>query len=219
MKTTLNVVQRLRTAAVLGLAALAAAAAPQAQEQQRFPTERTQRASCADIDWNQEMLGNHPGLITACQEVVTADGQIWARFEAKFVRVEPDGSVTFSVRDARDRSIEEVRIVPTPGQVAYIDDRPIPFRQLRSRDAVNLYVPEGQYGFATQPGVPQEQVAAIVPATPTAAATQPMVAQRDLPAELPRTAGPLPWLALGGLLSLLGGLGLTLRRRCAPRAS
>lgn len=109
--------------------------------------------------------------------------------------------------------------MPTPGQVAYIDDRPIPFRQLRSRDAVNLHVPEGQYGFATQPGVPHEQVAAIMPATPTAAATQPMVAQRDFPAELPRTAGPLLWLALGGLLSLLGGLGLTLRRRCAPRAS
>jgi LPXTG-motif cell wall-anchored protein len=29
---------------------------------------------------------------------------------------------------------------------------------------------------------------------------------------LPTTAGPLPWLALLGFLSLLGGLGLTLRR-------
>ena len=207
---TLNVYQ-LRTAAVLGLAAFAVAAGLQAQEEQRFPTERTQRASCADIDWNQEMLGKHPGLIEACQEVVVAGGQTWARFEAKFVRVEPDGTVVFSVRDARDRSIEEVRIMPTAGQVAYIDDRATPFRQLRSRDAVNLYVPEGQYGFATQPGVPQEQVAAVVPAPPTPAEAT----TQDLPAVLPRTAGPLPLLALGGLLSLLGGLGLTLRRRCA----
>jgi hypothetical protein len=40
-----------------------------------------------------------------------------------------------------------------------------------------------------------------------------MLAQRDTNREvLPTTAGPLPWLALVGLLSLLGGLGLTLRR-------
>jgi LPXTG-motif cell wall-anchored protein len=206
----------LRMAALLGVVALVATAGVQAEERQRFPTERSQPASCAEIEWNQEMLSRHPGLINACQEVVVAGGQNWARFAAQFVRVEPDGSVLFSVRDARDRSVEQVRMTPTAGQVAYINDRATPFRQLRSSDVVNLYVPEGQYGFATQPGVPEDQVATVAPArTEPAPAAQPTVAQRDLPAVLPRTASNLPWLALSGGLALLGALSLTLLRRRA----
>jgi LPXTG-motif cell wall-anchored protein len=74
---------------------------------------------------------------------------------------------------------------------------------------VNLYVPEGQYGFATQPGVPEDQVATVAPAV------QPTVAQTDLPDVLPRTASFLPWLALSGGIALLGALSLMLLRRRA----
>jgi len=43
-------------------------------------------------------------------------------------------------------------------------------------------------------------------------------ANRDmLDSELPNTAGPLPLIALGGLLSLFGGLGLSIRRKLSKR--
>lgn len=199
------------TAVAMGIGIAASAFAVETQDQ--FPTERTQLASCADVRWNTQMRQDHPALIDACQEVVTVDGENWARFEASFVRVQTDGNVVFSVRDRRDRSVEEVTLMTTPGQVAYMDGRETPFNRLNSSDRVNLYMPEGEYGFATQPGVPRTQVAAVAPRR----ATQPViVAQRDpLPATLPTTAGPLPWVALGGLLSLLGGLGLTTLRRNA----
>jgi hypothetical protein len=194
------------TTALLGVAFAGSAFA--ADTQKDFPTERTQPVSCDQVKWNADMLLDHPALVEACQEVVVVDGESWARFEAKFVKIDPDGQVHFSVRDKRDRSIEEVEITPTPGQVAYIDGQETPFRRLRSTQRVNLYVPEGEYGFATQPGAPRTQLASMAPAKPV------MVAQRDrLPAVLPQTAGPLPWIALGGLLSLLGGLGMTLRRK------
>jgi LPXTG-motif cell wall-anchored protein len=48
-----------------------------------------------------------------------------------------------------------------------------------------------------------------------------VIAQADpkpIASELPNTAGPLPLIALGGLMSLLGGLGLTLRRKISNRA-
>ena len=188
-------------------------------QDEAFPKERSQPMSCEAVKWNAEMLRVHPTLIDACREVVVVDGQTWARFDAKFVRVEPDGEVVFSVSEPGDRAIEQVRLMPAEGQVAYINDRATPFRQLRTTDSISLYVPEGQYGFATKPGVPREQLAVVVPATtkPVAqapATATPMVAQqRTLPDVLPTTAGPLPLVALGGLLSLLGGLGLTLRRR------
>lgn len=204
------------TAALLGLALATSAAAQQTQD--NFPRESTQAGSCADVDWNKDMLKMHPGLINACQEVVVVEGETWARFAAKFVRVNPNGNVIFSVRDKRDRSIEDVVLVPTSGQVAYIEDRPTPFGQLRTTDKISLYVPEGQYGFATQPGVPKEQLARVVddpaPATYTNDRSDRMVAQRDATPRraLPATASPQSWLALTGLLSLLGGMVLTSRR-------
>ncbi|TVS14320.1 MAG: LPXTG cell wall anchor domain-containing protein [Gammaproteobacteria bacterium] len=195
---------------VLGASSVAA-------QQQQFPSERSQPQSCAEIRWNDTMRSSHPALIDACKEVVVAGDRTWARFEARFVRVNRDGDVVFSVRDQRGRSIEEVRLRPTANQVAYIDNQPTPFRQLRSTDTVNLYVPEGGYGFATEPGgelATVSQEPATTAETPEPAAPRQAVAQRDpLPSVLPQTSGPLPWFALGGLLSLLGGFGLTLRRR------
>jgi hypothetical protein len=55
------------------------------------------------------------------------------------------------VRDKRDRSIQEVLLVPAPGQVAYIDERPTPFRNLRSADTFSLYVPEYISGLQRSP--------------------------------------------------------------------
>jgi LPXTG-motif cell wall-anchored protein len=203
------------TAALLGVA-IATAAGAQAEQQQRFPTERTQLATCGDVSWNEDMLRYHPNLIDACREVVVAGGRTWARFDATFVRVERDGLVVFSVRDQRDRPREEVRLMPAPGQVAYINNRATPFRQLRAGDSVNLYVPEAGYGFATEPGAPSDQLATVV-APGVAPAAQPTVAQRDpLPQVLPRTASSLPWLAFAGLMAMFGGLSLSvLRRRVA----
>ncbi|WP_405240630.1 hypothetical protein [Lentisalinibacter orientalis] len=181
-------------------------------QQEQFPREREQTKSCAEVDWNPEMLRNHPRLIEACREVVIASGENWARFEAKFVRVEPDGKVTFSIRDRRDRSIEAVTLQPAMNQVAYIDNRATPFARLRRDQLVNLYVPEGTYGFVTQPGAPPEQIAEVAtPVTPPAATR---VAATQTRAEmLPATASPLPWLALGGFLSLLGALAVRTGRR------
>lgn len=167
----------------------------------------------------------HPNLIDACQEVILVEDENWARFAAKFVRIEPDGNVIFSVRDQRDRSVEEVVLVPNPGQTAYIDDRATPFSALRTTDSISLYVPEGEYGFATQPGVPREQVAKVrAPSDSTTSgssarvdstdSTDRTVARNDTRrSQLPTTAGPLPWLLLGGILSMFAGLGLTLRRK------
>lgn len=200
------------TATVLSASLLGVAGA----QQEQFPREREQARSCSEVDWNKEMTTNHPRLTEACREVVTAGGEDWARFEAKFVRVEPDGGVSFSIRDSRDRPIEEVTLQPARGQVAYIDDRATPFSELRRDQLVNLYVPEGQYGFVTQPGAPVEQVAVVkAPATVTATTSETTRVATAQPraATLPTTAGPLPWFALGGLLSLLGAGGLSLTRR------
>jgi LPXTG-motif cell wall-anchored protein len=199
------------------LLSLVLAGTVQAQ-QSNFPNERTRKASCTDFQWNNDMLRDHPRVIDACQEVVVAGGANWARLSARYVEVRDDGSVVFNIQDTRGRFIEKVEIQPRPGQVAYINDRATPFERLRTTDEINLYQPEGRYGFGTQPGVPLDELAAV---TPTATRVEPRVdqrvAQREQPAMLPQTASPIPFLALAGLLSLLGGLGLSLVRRSQTR--
>jgi LPXTG-motif cell wall-anchored protein len=180
-------------------------------QQQNFPNERTRLDSCSDFKWNNDMLREHPRVVDACQEVVLAGGNNWARLSARYVEVLNDGSVVFNIQDRRGRFVEKVAIQPRPGQVAYINDRATPFQRLRSSDEINLYSPEGRYGFGTQPGVPLEELAAV---TPTATRVeQQQVALQEQPAMLPQTASQVPFLALAGLLSLLGGLGLSLARR------
>lgn len=191
-----------------------------------FPTERAKPATCDDFNWNADMTREHPRVVDACQEAVTAEGETWARLNARFVKVQSDGNVVFSIRDKRDRAIEEVTMEPAPGQVAYINDRATEFAKLSSTDNINLYVPEGQYGYATQPGVQKERFVRVVPiaAVPAEPAPEPVAAETEVrqdeiamndtpPPRLPTTAGMLPWLAFGGGILLFVALTMGLRRK------
>jgi len=210
------------TLSLLGLAIAGAVAAQQPSTD--FPTERTKPASCDDFKWNVDMTREHPRVIDACQEAVTADGSTWARLAARFVRVQSDGQVVFSVRDKNDRVIEQVTMEPAPGQVAYIDDRATEFNRLSTTDNINLYVPEGEYGYATQPVAKARfarvlpVVAATAPSAESAPAAPPvravaMASEQPLPSRLPATASLLPWLAFTGVLLMFGGLTMRLRRK------
>ncbi|MGA9333166.1 MAG: hypothetical protein WBV39_02695 [Rudaea sp.] len=189
-----------------------------AQQPTNFPDEQVHKASCTDFNWNADMAREHPRVVKACQEVVVVNGVNWARLAANFTRVDNDGTVNFNIHDQHNRYVEAVTIEPRAGQVAYINDRPTAFDHLHTTDSINLYVPEGQYGYATRPGVSEDEVAmaAPTPATPPPPAdadTQTALADNSAPPEmLPQTASDIPLLALGGLLSLFGGLVLTLRR-------
>ncbi len=191
-----------------------------AQQTTQFPNEQVHKASCTGFNWNADMARDHPNVVAACQEVVVVNGVKWARLAANFTRIDRDGTVNFNVHDRNNRHVEAVMIEPRPGQVAYINDRPTAFNRLHTTDTINLYVPENQYGYATQPGVPPDEIAMAAP-EPVDANTDTALADNTPPpaddaaapsAMLPQTASDVPLLALGGLLSLFGGLALTLRR-------
>jgi LPXTG-motif cell wall-anchored protein len=208
----MNARQRTTLRYLTAIALSTSLAGVAAAQQESFPREREQMKSCAEVDWNRDMIDNHPRLIEACREVVVAGDRHWARFEANFSRVEADGKVIFSIRDARDRPLEDVTLQPAAGQVAYIDNRATPFSQLRRDQRVNLYVPEGQYGFVTQPGAREQATVVTTPPARTPSPTRVATAEPRA-TMLPATASPLPWFALAGVLSLLGAAGLRLSRR------
>ena len=210
-------------AALVGMACTGALVA-QELPVENLPPERTRPATCEGVDWSAEIEQAYPKIVDACQEAVVVNGKTWARLSAEFETVEEDGDVRFQIKNRFSGNLGEVTIEPAPGQVAYINEQRTPFEDLARGQNVNLYVPEGYYGFASLPGAPMNQVASVSGGDPGAYAQAGSSSQRTparerageadpVIAQLPDTAGPLPWLAVGGALSLLAGFGVGWRRR------
>lgn len=214
MNTRLNVFAMTSAALLLGLAWTGNTMAQQAQ--QEMPGPEVDRASCEDVDWHRDLLRDYPWVVAACQEAVIVDGQKWARFEAEFQELHRDGAITSDFRNDRGRSLGSVRLMPGENQRVLLDGRPYRFSELKRGQILNFYVPDDIYAFTTVPGAPvADRVRILKPEVveepAQLAQAEPATTRR--PARLPATAGPLPIIALGGLLSLLGGISLTMRRR------
>jgi hypothetical protein len=196
-------------------------------------------ASCATMTWNQEFVGNYPWASEACRTVVMVNGQKWARFEGKYQRSNPDGSFDTEFVSRSDKELGLVTLMPEPGQRVHFENEEVSFSDLDRGQVLSFYVPEDAIGFAIEPGVPREKLVKIVKTTDETryAAETTETDDMDKPAEepvllaqadtrsderatvLPSTAGPLPLFALGGLVSLFSGLGLTIRRRMSKHSS
>ena len=237
MITRLYQLKLFSAALLLGLAGSGNAIAQQ-ETGASMPRPGTDRASCNDIEWHRDMLRDYPWVADACHEAVTVDGQKWARLEAEFQTFSGDGVLSSNFRDDRGRSLGSIDLMPDSDQRVLLDGRPRKFSELRRGQVLNFYVPQGGYSFATEP--------AATPAAQLRLAerrdeqqrlddqrradqrrnepAQRQLAQADQsastrPTVLPATAGPLPLLALGGVMSLLGGLALSTRRRRARSKS
>jgi hypothetical protein len=231
METKTNGIGRMRvTGTLIGLICAGAAGAQQITEgDATLPAPRTQSETCADVAWAPELLAMYPRIGEGCQEVVIVDGRKWARFEAEFQRGNNDGTAVLTFKDRDERVLGDVTLKPTRYQRAKIEGRTYRIGELERGQELNVYVPERIFAAATEPGVPVDQLAEIVtepsarlaeiqPEPEAAPARQQLLAQvspgsATAPTRLPDTAGPLPLLALSGVLSLLGAAGLMIRRR------
>jgi hypothetical protein len=220
METKMSTMGEVRLAATLIGIICAGTVGAQQLDTRNLAEPRVQAATCADVEWEQNLLEQYPRIGEGCQEVVVVEGVKWARFDAEFVRRDRDG-VTMDFKDRQGRSMEEITVLPAPEQRVSIQGREYQFSELTRGQQLNVYVPERMFAVSVEPGAPAELLAQIVPAPVTAAQAEraELLAQAE-PAptritaqRLPDTAGPLPLLLLGGLASLLGGLGLAIRRR------
>jgi hypothetical protein len=212
----------IRLAVALTCLACASTLSAQQIETQVTDNPQIRKASCADVAWQKELLVQYPMITKACQEVVISDGDKWARFTGEFLERHKDGSIRTTIDDRHGNSLGQFNLMPAPDQRVLIDGQRVRFSELRPGQILNFYVPESRYALATEQGAPVAQEARILPAQPAAVATAEPARLAQAEPEpaaqaLPDTAGPLPLFGATGLLALLGGIGLTLRRRFVRR--
>lgn len=173
------------------------------------PKPAVDAQSCTQMNWNADLLARYPWVNDACQEVVVVNGEKYARFEGHVVRHNSDGSIRTQFVDrtgTHNRDWGFMNLMPGPDQHVFLGGQPNHFGDLPKNHVLNFYVPANVLGVAEEPGA---KVAAIVEEPRT------VVTSQGVPSALPRTASPLPAIALGGLISLFGALGLAIRRRTA----
>ena len=159
----MNEVGGIRIAATLiGLVCVSAASAQQRPGTANLVQLSGLAASCADVAWESKLLDWYPTIGEACQGVIVSGGRKWASFEADLVRNNSDGSVTLDVKDREGRSMDEVVLMPPPGQRVFINGRTYRFSDLTRGQELNVYIPEGIFAVASELGAPTEQLARIV---------------------------------------------------------
>lgn len=156
--------------------------------------------TCDDIEWKTVVTDQIPSIASACDAVMMKEGSIHARVEVELLRVR-GRTLTFRVLDNNDKSLGVYTQTVDTSWRAHIGGRSFRPADLSRGQRLNVYLPSDRWAV-----IPED--AAAEPAVEMAVVPEPAP-------ELPKTASPLPLIALlgSGFMALGAGLGWFRRRR------
>ena len=160
-----------------------------------------QDLTCDDITFNPTAFSAYEFVDDACLEVVTRNGELYAKFKAQIEAQMATG--THIKYYHRDGSWGKEHLVKNRNMVANIDGKDIRIKDLPVRQEANVYLPAAEAFTVNEEVVEvvEEEVVEEYVAPPP----PPEPVEEEAPVVLPTTAGPLPWLALFGSLFLMAG--------------
>ena len=175
--------------------------------------------TCSDITFTPEAFAAYEYADKACLDMIDRDGVTYAKFTATKV-VPPDisqGVSTFLRFQHADGTAGPRHKSALPrGYQVMLDGKPIRLADINEGQAVNIYVgsefwvaPEAE--VAEVVAMAEEEVVEEVEEVVEEVMEEPV--EEEMPPVLPKTAGPLPWLALFGSLFLILGGALRFARR------
>jgi len=196
----------MRTLSITLVTAVACTAATAALAQTKVDRAFTTAGrNCSDVKWSPETLARYPTIGKACEEVMEKDGKHYVKFEGEITKVADRGQkLTVDFDDAG-----KLLLTPPPNLVVYVDGRKSGPEALRPGDELSFYVPEDRLTANFARTAEEIETMPLVPIYPA----EERVAMAEPEEELPRTAGFLPLVGLGGLVMLAFGMGLTVLRR------
>jgi len=165
------------------------------------------QGNCPDIEFSSQMTSQFPNIADSCLEIVTRNGEQFARLEAEIVRT--TGNTVRARFQHPDGSYSDTYTIDMPADARVtIDGRQYRYRDLSRGQKVSVYLPSDRWAFNIPEGddFATESVATVAVVTPMRVS--------ESTAMLPSTASPLPLIGiLGGLFSALGFALVAVRRR------
>jgi hypothetical protein len=160
---------------------------------------------CGDIQFTGDIASRFPNARDACLGIVERDGRQYAHFEARIVRVRGE-EITAEFKRPDGTYGTPVSFVPAADARVRIQGRSYRYQDLARGQELSLYLPPDRWEIAVYSADTDFETAPTVTTVPLREPS-PELAAAPSPerAALPRTATPLPLLALGG--ALLMGLG------------
>jgi hypothetical protein len=187
-----------------------------------IPTPTTAQLTCADVEWDAEVLSNYPPVAEACLEMVERGGEWYARLRARVLRTGHESIVVqYAHNDNSWGAPQEV--TPPEGFRVMTDEGLLELRDLQLNEELNVYLREGRWELAmsnmaepeidpamlvplphTEPTEPIEPVEAVPPPEPASTPEQ------AAPDDAESSSSPWRWVLIAAvLLALL----MFLRRR------
>lgn len=107
-----------------------------------------------DFTYSQDFLDRHPKAGAACREVIMKDGQKWARFDARLVKLKGD-QVTVDFLDTSREPLETMTFIVSPDARVVVNGKKVSYDALERGETLSFWLPEGKIGFYAAPGAAQ----------------------------------------------------------------
>lgn len=161
---------------------------------------------CDGVRWSDTALQAYPNIASACQGVEERNGRTYVKFSGTVERnINRGQQLRINFREGSTMTLS-----PPANTTLYVNGKQTPVSDLQRGDQLNFYVPDDQLvAQVAEDDTPQTQYV-VVPIVYREVVREPAQQQA---ASLPHTAGDLPLAALGGLMLLGLGGGLTIARR------
>lgn len=169
------------------------------------------QGDCGDIQFTGDIASRFPNARDACLEIVERDGRPYAHFEARIVRVRGE-EITAEFKRPDGTYGTPVAFVPAADARVRIQGRSYRYRELSRGQELSLYLPPDRWEIAVTSADTDFATAPTITTVPLREPSPELAAAPER-AALPRTATPLPLMALAGVLFIgLGAVVAAVRR-------
>ena len=104
--------------------------------------ESLTKISCDDIHYSAAFLERYPKAPAACLEGRIANGEKWAKFNAKVYLVSLPDFITVEMLDVSGYTTSTFSFKPKPNSQIVINGKSTPFTDVKPGDVITLWMPE-----------------------------------------------------------------------------
>ena len=113
--------------------------------------DETKTSCIENFTFSQDFLQRHPNAGAACREVMSKDGEKWARFDARVVEVKGN-QVTVNFVGTANQTLETMTFTAPPEARVRVNGQEMTYAALGKGDPLSFWVPESRAGFYGTPG-------------------------------------------------------------------